>query len=728
MHEPPSRTRSRSRGRGGIAAALIAGVLAVGCRTPSSRRFGRGPVVLISIDTLRADHLPAYGYSGVRTPNLDAFRKDSVLYTDAVSHVPLTLPSHATLLTGLLPPATAVRDNEGYVLPADRPTLAATLGGAGYATGAAVSAVVLSSATGISRGFGFYDDAIDARQGARSLGQVQRPGAETEKIAETWITAHRGAPFLFFLHLYEPHTPYEPAAPFDVEYRDHPYDGEIASADRIVGSLLSFLRGAGLYDGALIVLLSDHGEGLGDHGEAEHGILLYRETLHVPLLVKFPGANWRGSTVSRPVGLVDVFPTIARVTGVTAPAGLSGRALPPASADSATFPVRRIYSETLYPRYHFGWSDLAALTDDRFEYIHAPKDELYDIVADPAEKRNLAPGLPAAFREMRNALLKMDLPRQAPGTSDPEQARKLASLGYLGSSSASESAAALPNPMEHVSEVAAMQEASRLRGQGRPDAAAATLEALLRRAPNLSDAWIDLGNLYREQGFPARALGAYREADRRSPGNGRTLASIANAYLDLGDAGNAAIWAERSIAANGPAEAHEVRAEVLLRQRRFDEADREARLAAGGAVGRIAGQVLLARIQAARGDLAGALETLAAAERSSAGSPEGSDIHFVKGDVLARMGRNAEAEQELRTSIRDHPQRTAAWSSLAILMTVEGRPDQTRATLESLVRTVPGPRGMRAASECYAVLGDQRAASFWKAKADAADAVPASGR
>ena len=405
---------------------------AVACRARDT--FPKAPVVIVSIDTLRADHLPAYGYARVETPALDALRRDSILFESAYSHVPLTLPSHVALLTGLLPPQNGVRDNVGYFLASDHATLAELLRKAGYGTGAAVSAVVLAKTSGVGRGFDFYEDSVEATAPGQSLGAIQRSGTETEALAERWIEENGASPFFFLLHLYEPHTPYAPPEPYASRYRDRPYDGEIAAADAVVGRFVSFLKERGLYERAVVIFLSDHGEGLGDHGEEEHGLLLYREDLRVPVFLKLPGNRRAGEKVARPVGLIDVLPTVAALVGVQPPAGLPGTSLLSSAAPGA---ARSIYSETLFPRYHFGFSDLAALTTDRYAYIRAPRPELYDIVADPAQKRDLAAGMPQPFRALRAELERMNRPRQAPGTSDPEQVRKLAALGYIGQASPS---------------------------------------------------------------------------------------------------------------------------------------------------------------------------------------------------------------------------------------------------------------------------------------------------
>ena len=300
-------------------ALAVLAALGTGCarRSKPAESFPNAPVVLISVDTLRSDHLPFYGYAGVETPALSALREDSILFSNAWSQVPLTLPSHASILTGRLPGDHGIHDNLGYLLRKDVPTIAELLKKQGYATGAAISCYVLKAVSGIGRGFDLYDDDVDSAEGRLSLGRVQRAGPETESRLEKWVAERKdGEPFFAFLHLYEPHTPYEPPEPFKSRYAKVPYDGEIATSDALVGRFLAVLKQRGIYDRALIVFLSDHGEGLGEHGEAEHGMFLYREALQVPLLVKLPGSRRANTSVASAVPLTDVFTTIGLAAGV----------------------------------------------------------------------------------------------------------------------------------------------------------------------------------------------------------------------------------------------------------------------------------------------------------------------------------------------------------------------------------------------------------------------------
>ncbi|RPJ60153.1 MAG: hypothetical protein EHM24_27400, partial [Acidobacteria bacterium] len=300
-------------------ASVLGGLAAWRMLAPASR--GEGVIVLISVDTLRADRLPAYGYQGVRTPAIDALAADGVLFERAYAHSPQTLPSHASILTGALPFETGVRDNVGFTLPPGRPTLAELLRGRGMATAGVVSSFVLRKESGLARGFDFYDDRLPPSAPDKPMGQVQREGETSLRVAEGWMEG-RQAPFFLFFHIYEPHTPYTPPARFG-EY--DPYDGEVAWSDEIVGSLVGWLKERGLYDNATIVFLSDHGEGLGEHGEKEHGLFLYDATIRVPLIVKLPRGEGTGRRVTAPVQHIDLVPTLLAQAGVPAPAGLRGR-------------------------------------------------------------------------------------------------------------------------------------------------------------------------------------------------------------------------------------------------------------------------------------------------------------------------------------------------------------------------------------------------------------------
>lgn len=694
----------------------IAGAVAGGasCRRDAAV-FPKAPVILIVVDTLRADHLPVYGYKDVETPALDALAKDSIVFDNALSHVPLTLPSHAALFTGLLPFENGVRDNLAYRLSKDHTTLATLLRNRGYATGGAISAVVLEKATGIGEGFDFYDDALEIRNLAEAMGHVQRSGGSTERLLEGWIEKQSlDKPLFAFLHLYEPHSPYEPAEPFHSRYASRPYDGEIAATDAIVGDFLRFLKSKGLYDRALVVFLSDHGESLGAHREGEHGIFLYRDTTRVPLFVKLPESARAGNRVSVPVGIVDVFPTVLAVLGEKPSRVLPGTSLLGLDGQPA---VRRIYSESLYPRLHFGWSDLASLTDDRYQYIEGPKPELYDWMKDPAETDNLAGGLPPAFRSMRVALQAMSRPVQAPGTADPEAIKKLAALGYIGAASPNLTDKDLPDPKDRIHTIDRLKDAGTLLAQHRDEEAVAVLRAVTKENPRMIDTWETLTRTLRKMGRPAEAREALRQADRLSPGAAQILLGLCDLSVELRDFRNARLYAEAARAV-GAANIQPELAAIALGEGDFATARKEALAAREARPTSRAPLLQLATIEQQAGNLRAALDHLEEAVRLGASGDLKPivSLQATRGDVLALMGREREAEEAFRTELRDFPENLDAWQRLAFLYASQQRLSDLRQALNEMAARVPSRRALEAAVHVSSVIGDREGAAEWKRK------------
>jgi len=370
----------------------------------STARNSPPDVYLITIDTLRADHVGCYGYKEVETPALDALAADGVRFTEAFTHSPITNTSHITILTGLLPSVHGVTDF-GVPLSPQHVTAAELLKKHGYQTAAFIGAVILDSNTlapGLDRGFDFYDNfpKTDAKNanGNKKLhwGRIERRGMEVVEHAEAWFDKHQTGPHFVWVHLYDPHDPYEPPPPFSEKYKDHLYDGEIAYADSALARWIAFLKKAGVYDNAIIIVTGDHGEGLGEHGEETHGLFLYDSTLHVPLILKMPvkaaGAGDHGAVIDAQVRTIDILPTILAATGVAAPAELNGESLLPlinAETNSAhALPKRALFGETDYPL-RWGWAPLRALRTENAKLIEAPRPELYDLQADPRELKNL---------------------------------------------------------------------------------------------------------------------------------------------------------------------------------------------------------------------------------------------------------------------------------------------------------------------------------------------------
>ncbi|HEY0371160.1 MAG TPA: sulfatase-like hydrolase/transferase [Thermoanaerobaculia bacterium] len=672
---------------------LAALLFALACRekpaVPST--YAGAPVIFVSVDTLRADHLPMFGYRGVETPNLDRLRNDGVLFTSAYAQAPLTLPSHTTVLTGLLPEHHGVRNNIGFHLDAKVPTIASLLRGAGYRTGAAVSAYVLRGNTGLRESFDFFEDSIENRPGT-ATGAVQRPGNVTAALATQWIAERGAEPFFFLLHLFEPHSPYEPPAGLREKYANAPYDGEIAAADAIVGEFIDSLKARGIYDRAIIVFFSDHGEGLSQHGEPEHGIFLYREAIHVPLVVKLPSNARAGETIASPVGLVDLLPTIAELTNVAAPARVDGVSLFAAAA-----PGRRIYSETMYPRIHLGWSELRSLESDRHHYIQAPRSELYDMTADPGETRNILADERRVAASMKEELGKHGTAAATPGAIDPEEARKLAALGYL-SATQQPSDGPLPDPKDRIGEIAEMTRATMLAHEGRDDEAIAAFRGIVAKNPRLSDGWNQLALTLEKRGRYEEAADAYRSAiDHAGALAGEFALSRGSILLRLGRYDEAAQHADLGKSAN-PAGARLLLARIALARKDLRTAETEARAARDEPSAHHAASVVLAQTLAEQGRLDEALTIIdATAPVDSRDS--------TRGDVLARMQRNAEAIEAFRRSIAAYPHTITAYARLAIVYTVTGRNADARAALEEMLRNNPSAEAQQLAAKTRHELG-----------------------
>ena len=663
---------------------LFAVLLLAACSKPERQPSvaDNAPVILISIDTLRADRLPAYGYTKVATPHLDAFRRDAIQFDNAYSHCPMTLPSHVSMLTGLLPTDHGVRNNLGYKFDAAKHVTAPQLlKQRGYATGAAVSSYVLRADTGLGAAFDFYDDAIPvSTTGAAS--QHQRSGTATLAAARNWIAQHTSQPFFFFFHLYEPHAPYTPPEPYRSQTSD-PYDGEVAYADALTGEFLAFLKQAGIYDRALIIVTSDHGEGLWQHGEDQHGILLYREVLHVPLFIKLPNNARANTSVKAPAALADLFHTI-----VNDDKGVNLLA--------ETIPTRRIYSETFYPRIHLGWSELRSLIDDRHHYIQAPRAELYDVAADPAETNDLASTERRVASSMRTELERYPADLQNLQNIDPEDAKKLAALGYLGSVSTS-SNAQLPNPKDMLPYLERIKSGFKLADERKYAEAVRVLRALVDEHPGLFDVWDKLGEVLIAMGDYEEAIRVYRNAMSRTQRFSPEMAlSLGNAYLEAKQLDEAARHADLVMNAL-PGGAHTLLARIAIERKDFATAEREAQLAIGTQNPQPAAMLLVADVRRARGDLAGALAACdAAAQRAKElNVPALYRLDFLRGDILARMDRPAEAEAAYRREIANFPQNTQAYANLAIVYFIEGRNGDVERVLREMIAANPHP-GARA--------------------------------
>jgi arylsulfatase A-like enzyme len=414
---------------------------ALGSVPPGVNRSGLN-VLLITLDTTRADHLGAYGFQSISTPNIDRLAREGILFEQTITAAPLTLPAHASLFTGRFPPGHGIRDNIGFVLDPHETTMAEILRRQGYRTGAFVGSYVLASSRGLNLGFDTYRDSFPSVETGRALpGGLRRRASDVTAEAESWIAGAGSSPFLAWLHFYDAHRPYDLPEPYASLYASRPYDGEIEYMDAQVGRILAFLEQRRLLDSTVVIVIGDHGESLGDHGEAGHGIFVYESVMRVPLIIRAPFERLHGRIVDDLTRSVDVLPTLLDLVGIRSPVPFEGTSLVPVMTGRVRTLNLEAYSESLYPLHAFGWSELHALRAGRFKVIAAPRPELYDLESDPFEEHNQYSERRAVGEQMIARL--HELQRRSEAFAPAERARvdgeaetadRLATLGYLSRS------------------------------------------------------------------------------------------------------------------------------------------------------------------------------------------------------------------------------------------------------------------------------------------------------
>jgi len=620
---------------------------------------------LITIDTLRADALGSYGHTAAATPRLDALAAEGVRFTAAHAHNVTTLASHANILTGRYPVDHGVRDNAGFRLPASLPTLATLLHDRGYRTGAVVSAFPLDGRFGLSRGFDEYDDRFVGSAPRPALLEQERPGTETVARAVAWLQARRDTPAFCWVHLYEPHYPYAPPEPLASRFRGAPYDGEVAAADAALAPLLDPLLSAGRASDTLVVVTSDHGESLGEHGEATHGIFAYEATLRVPLILYAPG-SLDTRVVNRPVRHVDILPTVLDAVGVPAPPGLRGVSLLPlvrAAARSDDALARSdddSYFEALSGMLNRGWAPLTGVIRGSGKFIELPIPELYDLAADPAEQRNLAETEPQRRDTLRTALAPFAAaaPVTRSVTESADARERLRSLGYVtGTAAPRRTFTKEDDPKQQIASDAALQA---IVGRYLDGDRAGALDEARRFAdahPSNAVALMHLAQLEREAGRLPPAIAAMRKAMTLTPGN-VTAAALLGSYLTENGQPDEAIALLQPFATGA-------------------EPDVDVLIALGLA-------------QARRGTFDPALATLA---RARSEAPRNSLLLVHAGTVAMMANRTAEARRSFEAAIAESPSLARAHSSLGALEVDAGRPDAAVAHFRSAVASDPSEFG-----------------------------------
>lgn len=678
----------------GVACVALSGLT---CAEPS-----QPPLVLISIDTLRSDRLPIYGYQAIATPQIDALRSDAVLFERAYSPTPTTLPAHASMLTGLLPPAHGVRGNNGYTLDGEGlPYLPRLLRQAGYVTGGAVASFVMRAEVGLDTGFDLFEDDIDYQANRGSAG-LQRTGEATLKAILPWLRSVADRPFFLFLHLYDPHTPYDPPEPYASRY-ESPYDAEIAAIDEVIGTLVAELRSLEVYDRAAILLTSDHGEGLGDHVESEHGIFVYREAIQVPLLLKLPSGERAGESVDVPAQLSDVTPTFLELAGAGVPSGSEGI---PLTRLGEAERDRRIHSETFFPRFYFGWSELISVIEGRHHFIESPEPELYDLDADPGEQDNRIEEDPQTARRLGRLASAYEARLVDPEYTDAQTWQRMASLGYVGHGQ-TRIDAELPAPASQSHLLVWIRDGLRRAGGGDHEGAVALLTKVLKENPYTLVAWEQLGRSLERLGRPERARLAYDRALEISGTAPHLLLAAARTSMLSGDGAAATDYATRALEWDEAA-ARALLGEIALSAGDLEQAESNARASIDLRLPNTAAMFILAQVQLRKGEFEAALQTTTAAREAVEGPiPR---LGVIRANILGSMGRFEEAEQSLREELRDFPENVAAYGRLALLLARQGRPDEAVTTIRQLVEANPNPQGYQAAARALDQLGDPRAA------------------
>ncbi len=550
----PPETRAGSGARAAAAAAvvlvLVAGAFlflrsgrpesAEGARALLASRKTPSDVnlLVVTLDTTRADRLGAYGFNRGTTPHLDALAEDAVVFEHATSAVPLTFPSHTTIFTGEYPTRHGIRDNGGFFLDPSATTMAEVLKGAGYQTGAFIGAWVLESRWGLSQGFDKYSDQFDlSKYKVISLGTVQKKGEEVVNDALAWLDTVKTKKFFGWVHLYDAHTPYEPPEPFASRFPNQPYLGEIAYADAQVGRLLDWLKANGLDRNTVVVITGDHGESLGEHGEATHAYFVYDSTMHVPLIVKTPW-NDKGRNKSM-VSLADIFPTVLDLIGLPPVKGpIDGTSLALGIVNPSAPVGGTAYAETYFPRYHFGWQHLRSLRSNEYTYVDAPEPELYDRRTDPGETSNIYKAFSARAEDLRlklEAIARVDQGKAPERKSlDPDTLQRLAALGYVGNVIDVNPDAVLPDPKVKLPLFQKMNRAKDLAQDDDVEGATKLLQSVVAEDPNIMDAHLTLGNWLVRLKRGEEAIASFRHALALKPDDDIALGNLARLFLSRG--------------------------------------------------------------------------------------------------------------------------------------------------------------------------------------------------
>lgn len=619
----------------------------------------RPNVVLITVDTLRADRLGCYGYRAAATPNIDRLAADGVLFLQAIAQSPTTIPSHASILTGTYPLWHGARDF-GFALAPDNLTIAEALKGHGYNTAAFVGSLILDAHRGFGRGFDqgfdcYYDDFVFDDSPRARWETIERRADRVVAEALRWIEAAKTKPFFVWLHIFDPHDPYDPPEPYRSAFARSPYDGEIAFSDAALGRLFEYLKAENLYSSALIILTSDHGEGLGEHKEPAHGLFLYDSTLHVPLIIKLPENRLAGTVYGGQVRSIDIFPTALQALELPRADGIQGVGLISHLMGKKKIDLEA-YAESFYPRHQFGWSELRALRSGRYKYILAPRPELYDLRSDPRELNNLHDRNLALAGQLKQKLIEVERRYARASTAparfahDPALLERLRSLGYAGymgaQPSAASSAGAAADPKDKV-EVYNQLRAALLASEANDNARAISmLERLIAREPGFFNAHYLIGHSYYRAGRFAEAASAFERAlaIRRDDPNATLYLALARFRLDDYDSALAGFKRAAELVPSS-FQAHHSLGVTYLKLKRTDEALAAFERAVEVDPANVEGRISLGRMYAYKRDFARAFAEFEAALKLDS---KNARVYYYLAEAYTRAGEAQRAAEAIR--------------------------------------------------------------------------------
>ena len=679
--------------------------------------FSKTPVFIIIIDTLRADHVSVFNPEAERTKTWEELASDGVVFENAYSHIPLTLPSHTTLFTGMIPPHTGVRDNIGFKYEKKEKTIAEWMKAHGKRTAGFVSAIVLHHRTGISRGFDFYEDKIENTTGSLSLGAVQRPGIQTVHLAEDWLDKQKDDNFFMFLHIYEPHSPYKPPERFRKEGRSL-YEGEVLYADEIIGEFIRYLKDMGIYKKALIVMAADHGEGLKNHGESEHGVFLYIEDIHIPLVIKYPYNQKPFKRIKRAVALTDIFPTLCDYFQIKCPHKMDGESL--LSQKKGT---RDVYSESLYGKYHYGWAPQYSLIDGRNHFILSPIREFYDLLRDPMEKKNrYGFGKSKKMERILKAMVSQ-FKEDRPSKVDPEFLGKLMSLGYVGIINQKKlPSEKLPDPKTKIHLLEKLNRAMTLARLGLYRKAAEILDSILKEDPDMEEVISQAARVNENAGNYRRAIELYKELLKRRPNDISAIIGIGSVYFRMG-LYKEAIKHINLLIEKDPKMAlgYSLKAMVYFKEKKYRLFYKYLKKALKLAPDLDHAHYLLGldylRLGVKNNDpslIQKAKEEFLKVEKKNVRGYV--DMHFNLGVIFSREGDYGKAEEEYRKEIKFFPSNPKPYVNLALLLDAEGDLPEAIHTLLIGEKVAPVPQTYYLLTLFYMKFRNPRAARKWLIK------------